>query len=192
VNVVGDLYAGQRQNGRAEVDEAHQPVAHSAGRLVVRVPHEQRNARARIVYPSLRSRQPVAVIAEEEDDRVVGQAIVFELLEDRTDLDVQGGDVVVVFGQIRPDGPVRRRDLPCVSPSLVSFLPAVALQDFPAILWYIVGGTACRAEPLNSYGNYQLKTAGETSNENCSLAYYWNGRTCSRTAGGLPCGRRSP
>ena len=78
----------------------------------LRPPDHQRHAEARVVERSLGARDAVAVIAPVEDDRVVGQPVVFELLQDLADLRVHVGDVVVDAGELfahdRRVGVVRR------------------------------------------------------------------------------------
>ena len=105
-----DLHAGEREHGRREIDEADELVAHGARRHRraerLRPSDHQRHAEARVVERSLGARHAVAVVAPIEDDRVVRQAVVFELLQDLADLRVHVGDVVVHAGELFADGGV--------------------------------------------------------------------------------------
>ena len=111
-----NLDAGERKHGRRQVDEADELVAHGSGRQrrteAFRPADHERNAQAGVVERPLRTRHAVAVIAPVEHDRVLGQAVVCELLENLADLAVHVGDVVVhareLFPHRRRVGIVRR------------------------------------------------------------------------------------
>ena len=92
----GNGQAGQAQNGGREVDEADEcgrsvwpglaPRRRGGGTF--RESDEQGHLEPAIVQHALAARQAAAVVAVEEDDGVVGQAVGFELVEDLADFGV--------------------------------------------------------------------------------------------------------
>ena len=104
LHVVGYADTAQRQDRRRHVDEAHQAIRRSSGRLngqvsiAGRESHDQGDLQARAIEPSLVPGQTVSVVGEEEDDGIREQSIVLELLEDVTDLPVHLRDQIVVAG----------------------------------------------------------------------------------------------
>ena len=65
------------------------------GAIAPRPADDQRHVHARVVQPALAPRQAAAVVAVEEHDRVVGQAVRLQLARHVADLVVHRRDVVV-------------------------------------------------------------------------------------------------
>ncbi len=103
VHMVRDRHAGQRQHGRSQVDEADEAVVRGTRIDLARPADDQRCEQARIVEPSFHAGQAVPMVAPEEDDRVLGEAVFFELSKNPTRLLVHPSDVVVVVGDLAPD-----------------------------------------------------------------------------------------
>ncbi len=109
-HVFGDLHTGQAEHGGGEIDEADQPVgdrprlARRRALELLREPDDQRHANARVVEPPLVARQAVAVVGEEEDDRLVGQAVLLQLPQDIAHLFIHDRDQVVQVGHVAAHG----------------------------------------------------------------------------------------
>ena len=87
LHVRGRLDAGQTEQRRREIDERNQAAGRTAGFVLLgrqatplfREMGDQRDVEAGIVGPALRPRHTGAVVAIEEDDRIVGQTVGGEL-----------------------------------------------------------------------------------------------------------------
>ena len=108
LHVAGNAQAGQAEHGGGQIHEADQPVADTSGLVSLRSQmgpalgevHEHGHVQPRVVGPALGARHARAVVTEVEDDRVVGQAIGFELGQDASHLGVHLADLVVVLGPV--------------------------------------------------------------------------------------------
>ena len=109
---MGGLETGQSERRGGKIEEAAQVVTHATGGNVPWPAHDQGNVGSRIVNPALAPRQAAAMIAGEEDDRAVGHSGVIDRFQHLAHLVVDGGNQIVVVGQIAADhgrvGIVRR------------------------------------------------------------------------------------
>ena len=113
---------GQAEHGGREIHEAHQAVHRLSRRcrgqvLILLGPaDDERLVQTCVVQRPFAARQAAAVVPVEEHDRVLGQTVGGQFVQDPPDLLVHGGNAVVIAGQ-RPAhrgrvGIVRRHRCP--------------------------------------------------------------------------------
>ena len=111
LDMVRDLDAGQGQHGGTQVDRTDQVVTHLTP-AQVRPPCDQRHVDPRVIGPALTPGQGT-VVAPVEHVGIVGEPVLFQLAENRTELAVVVGDMRIHAGQGRPNhrrvGQVGRR-----------------------------------------------------------------------------------
>lgn len=112
LDVRRDLHAGQGEHRRREVYERDQVVVDGSGSNGVglvrhgelaplrRNANQQRDLKTRIVDPALCPWEPSPVISPEPYDRIVGQTILFQLVEHLLNLLIHQRDDVIVLRPI--------------------------------------------------------------------------------------------
>ncbi len=109
LHIIGNSHPDQAQHRGGEVDEADQPIdgrPRRAGRpapVFFGKPNHQRHPDPRVVKPAFMAGQAVAVVRIEEDDRLVGKAVLFQLPKQITRLLVHRGNQVVEVGHVAAD-----------------------------------------------------------------------------------------
>ena len=108
------LQPGEGQRRGRHIDEAHDAVAHGAGRVsrrrweVLRPFDDQGDAEAGVVTPVDAPRIEAAVVAEKHDDGVVLQAVAAQAVQHPADAEVQAGNgIEVARPLLAHDGVVR-------------------------------------------------------------------------------------
>ena len=91
------------EEGLGEIDGADETLADRTGRDHSGPFHNERCADAAIVEGGFVAGKGAAVVAEEEDDGLLGESLGIEFIEDRADVAVEAGDFVVVALVVGPD-----------------------------------------------------------------------------------------
>ena len=105
---LGYVESGEREHGRCEIDEGDEAIDRLPGLCGSEVlvffgeAHHHRHVHPAVVEESFVPGHARAVIGVEKDDRVVGKALLLELLEDRSDLLVEDADTIVETRQFAP------------------------------------------------------------------------------------------
>lgn len=111
------MNACEAEDGRGKINEVYELIADTAGGDYLRCADDEGNPEAGIVRPAFASWQASAVVAPEENDGFVGEAVGIEFFKDITYLFVHCSDVVIVFCKVAPDdggvGIVRGDLYPC-------------------------------------------------------------------------------
>lgn len=98
-----DFGAGQGDEGRAEVHESDEVGADGTSLEMAGPADEEGDTEAGVIGPALAAREAAAVVAPEEDDGIVGEAVSLELIEDVLNLLVHDSDAIVVACPIGAD-----------------------------------------------------------------------------------------
>src|SRR4029434_5382592 len=99
----GDASPGDEEHRGGEVDESHQVVTHRAWFYLSGPAHHQRDVNAAVIYPALLAWHTAPVIAEENDNGVIRDAVLIQPREHVAYLIVGGGHQVVILCDVVAD-----------------------------------------------------------------------------------------
>ena len=95
--------AGRFQNRGTDIDRHHQILAHLTWPDFARPTHDHGDANATVVEELFAANMATSVIADEEDDGIVGQSLGFQFSKFLPYLTVQLCDFVIILSPIMAD-----------------------------------------------------------------------------------------